>query len=49
LRRIDRVPIIYDDVDYYSPELRFVVAKEYREGNGRTTIIGYTRISSGKP
>lgn len=49
LRRIDRVPIIYDDVDYYSPELRFVVAKEYREGKGRTTIIGYTRISSGKP
>jgi hypothetical protein len=43
------VPINYDNIDYYAPELRFVVAKEYRERNGRTTIIGYTNISSGKP
>jgi hypothetical protein len=42
-------PIFYDDIDYYAPELKLVVAKEYREGNGRTTIIGYTRISSVKP
>jgi len=47
--RVDTLPIVYDDIDYYAPELRFVVTKEYRERNGRTTIIGYTRISSGKP
>jgi hypothetical protein len=48
-RRIDQVPIAYDNIDYYAPELRFVVAKEYREKDGRTTIIGYSKISSGKP
>ncbi len=48
-RRRDTVPIAYDDIDYYAPELRFVVAKEYRESNGRTTIVGYTKISSGRP
>lgn len=48
-RRTETVPIVYDNIDYYAPELRYVVAKEYRERNGRTTIIGYTKISSGKP
>ncbi len=47
--RTDTLPIVYDNIDYYAPELRFVLAKEYREDNGRTTIIGYTRISPGKP
>ena len=47
LRRSETVPIVYDNIDYYAPELRFVVAKEYRERDGRTTIVGYTRISSG--
>ncbi len=49
LRRTDTLPIIYDNIDYYAPDLRFVVAKEYRDDNGRTTIIGYTKISSGRP
>jgi hypothetical protein len=49
LRRIERLPILYDNIDYYAPELRYVVAKEYRESDGRTTIVGYNRISSGKP
>jgi hypothetical protein len=49
LRRNETWPIFYDDIDYYAPELKLVIAKEYREGNGRTTIIGYTRISSVKP
>ncbi len=31
-------------VEYYAPELRFVVAKEYKERNGRTTIVKYDRI-----
>jgi len=48
-QRVDRIPIVYDNIDYYAPELRFVVAKEYREKDGRTTIVGYSRISSGKP
>ena len=48
-QRNDSWPILYDNIDYYSPELKFVVAKEYRERDGRTTIIGYTRISSAKP
>jgi len=48
LRRTDSLPIIYDNIDYYAPDLRFVVAKEYRDDTGRTTIVGYTKISSGK-
>ena len=45
-RRDEKWPVIYDNIDYYAPELRFVVAKEYREGRGRATIIGYTTITS---
>jgi hypothetical protein len=30
--------------EYYAPELKFVVAKEYRERDGRTTLIKYDRI-----
>lgn len=48
-QRNDSWPIIYDNIDYYAPELKLVVAKEYKERNGRTTIIGYTGISSIKP
>jgi len=48
-QRNDTWPIVYDNIDYYAPELKFVVAKEYRERNGRTTIIGYTGITSAKP
>jgi hypothetical protein len=33
-------------VEYYAPELKFVVAKEYRERDGRTTVIKYDRIYS---
>jgi hypothetical protein len=32
--------------DYYAPELRFVIAKEYRERDGRSTLIKYDRIYS---
>ena len=48
LRRTDTLPIVYNNIDYYAPKLRFIVAKEYREDDGRTTIVGYTRISPGK-
>jgi hypothetical protein len=48
-RRNDAWPILFDNIDYYAPELKLIVAKEYREAGGRTTIIGYTGISSVKP
>jgi len=48
-QRNDTWPVFYDNIDYYAPELKLVVAKEYKERNGRTTIIGYTGISSAKP
>jgi hypothetical protein len=34
------------NIDYYAPELKLVVAKEYPEKNGRRTIVGYARIYS---
>ena len=33
-------------VEYYAPELKFVVAKEYTERDGRTTLIKFDRIYS---
>jgi len=33
-------------IEYYAPELKFVVAKEYRERDGRTTLIKFDRIYS---
>jgi len=46
LQRNQTYPILFDNVDYYAPELKLVVAKQYREGGGRTSIVGYDRISS---
>jgi hypothetical protein len=36
------------DIDYYAPELKLVVAKEYPDSNGRRTIVGYSGIHSGQ-
>jgi hypothetical protein len=33
-------------VEYYAPELKFVVAKEYQERGGRTTVVKFDRIYS---
>jgi hypothetical protein len=33
-------------IEYYAPELKFVVAKEYEERDGRTTLIKFDRIYS---
>lgn len=33
-------------IEYYAPELKFVVAKEYKERDGRTTLIKFDRIYS---
>jgi hypothetical protein len=37
---------LYNNVDYYAPALKFVVAKEYKERDGRTTLIKYDKIYS---
>jgi hypothetical protein len=36
----------FNNVDYYAPALKFVVAKEYKERDGRTTLIKYDKIYS---
>jgi hypothetical protein len=37
-------PPRYRYTDYYSPELKLILAKEYRERDGRTTLIKFDRI-----
>jgi hypothetical protein len=32
------------DTDFYSPELKFILGKEYKDRNGRTELIKYDRI-----
>jgi hypothetical protein len=34
----------FDNVDYYAPALKLVVAKEYPERDGRTTLIKFDKI-----
>ena len=34
----------YSNVDYYAPKLKLVVAKEYSERDGRTTMIKFDKI-----
>jgi hypothetical protein len=34
----------YSNVDYYAPKLKLVVAKEYNERDGRTTLIKFDKI-----
>jgi hypothetical protein len=33
-------------IEYYAPELKFVVAKEYRERDRRTTLVKFDRVYS---
>jgi hypothetical protein len=42
----DTSPPRYAYTEYYSPDLKFVVAKEYRNPDGTTTLIKYDRIYS---
>jgi dienelactone hydrolase len=37
-------PPRFVNTDYYSPELKLILAKEYRENNGSTHMIKYDRI-----
>lgn len=32
------------NIDYYSPDLKVVIAKEYKEKDGRNTLIKFDRI-----
>jgi hypothetical protein len=34
----------YSNVDYYAPKLKLIVAKEYSERDGRTTLIKFDKI-----
>lgn len=42
-------PPRFVDTDYYSPELKLILAKEYRESNGGAHTIKYDRIYPLKP
>jgi len=42
-------PPRFVDTDYYSPDLKLVLAKEYRESGGSTHTIKYDRIYALKP
>jgi hypothetical protein len=35
---------LFSNIDYYAPALKVVVAKEYKERDGRTTLIKFDRI-----
>jgi hypothetical protein len=37
-------PPRFVDIDYYSPELKLILAREYRENNGGTHTVKYDRI-----
>jgi hypothetical protein len=37
-------PLRLINVDYYAPELKLVIAKEYKEKDGRSTLIKFDRI-----
>jgi hypothetical protein len=41
-----RKPLLprFIDTDYFSPELKLILAREYRERNGGTNMIKYDRI-----
>lgn len=47
-RSAGRSPI-FVDTDYYSADLKLVLAKEYRDPSDRTTLVKYDRIYSIQP
>jgi hypothetical protein len=32
------------NVDYYAPDLKLIIAKEYKDSGGRTTLIKFDKI-----
>jgi hypothetical protein len=42
-------PLQFRDTDYYSPDLKLIIAKEYRRDNQPANMIKYDRISPLKP
>lgn len=37
---------LFQNIDYYAPALRMIVAKEHKEGDGRSTVIKFERVYS---
>jgi hypothetical protein len=37
-------PPNFTNIDYYAPDLKLVIAKEYKEANGRTSLIKFDKI-----
>lgn len=35
---------LFQNIDYYAPALRMIVAKEHKESDGRSTVIRFTKI-----
>ena len=42
-------PSGFRGTDYYSPDLKLIIAKEYKDSDARTTMIKYDRIYPSKP
>ncbi len=37
-------PPSFMNVDYYAPDLKLIIAKEYKDPGGRTTLIKFDKI-----
>ena len=33
------------EIDYYSPDLKLIIGKEYKERDGRSNLIKYDRVA----
>jgi hypothetical protein len=42
-------PLQFIDTDYYAPELKLIIGREYKEDGGRTNLIKFDRIYPIKP
>jgi hypothetical protein len=40
----DKSRPMFMETDYYAPDLKLIIAKEYRESDGRTTLNKYDKI-----
>ena len=40
----DKSKPMFMNTDYYAPDLKLIVAKEYRESDGRTTLNKFDKI-----
>ena len=40
----DGKPMVFLEIDYYSPELKLIIAKEFKEGRGQTSLNKFDKI-----